>query len=209
MQTTHDKNRLVRHFGYFGPLTDEIIDYYDSIVARDGDVILALTLAGNPVDARVLEIGCGLGREAEIITRLTPNYAGFEESKALIDKAMERAPRGVFSIDNPIDHDYGVEQYDVVFAFASLRYFNQDDMSTVLRKVRRALKIGGVFYVSLNHSHHYEEVIRQDRFGVRQIVYYNSEIIQRLAGEGFKRVHESSESIMGARWFEIALKRTV
>lgn len=198
----------VRHFGYDLPISDEIVEYYNS-VPRDGDVALAVALAGDPDNANVIEIGCGIGREAAVVTTFTTNYLGIEESPDLINLCRKRAPLGEYKLANPVEFDYGIQKYDLALAFATLRYFTKDEVSVILRKVYTALKPGGVVYLSLNYGDSYKELLRDDRFGKRKVVLYNPEIIHKLAGPGYKKIHESTSLILGVKWFEIALKREV
>lgn len=196
----------IRHFGYECPITPEIITYYDS-TPRDGDVALAIALAGDPINPSILEIGCGVGRDAAIITPITTQYLGIEESPDLIKLSKQRAPLGSYQLADPVQFDYGQEQHDIVFSFAALRYYTRDELAIILRKVHRSLKVGGILYLSLNYGDHYTEERRQDRFGMRQIVLYNPDLVLRLAGPGYKKLHEATGVVLGAKWFEVALRR--
>lgn len=206
--TTAIQPKVSRQFGYTTQLTDEIVEYYDSIGPREGDVAIAFTLAGSPKAANVLEVGCGIGRDATAIMRYTPHYIGIEESQDLVRLANQRVPNGTFSYSDFISYDYPKQAFDIVFAMASLRYFKRQDMTTILRNIHASLKPGGILYVSLNYGHNYKEEKRMGKFGQRNIVLYNSEVMQQLAGPGYKKVMENTEQILGYKWFEIALQRT-
>jgi SAM-dependent methyltransferase len=187
---------------------DKLVKHYEGIGPREGDVILAFALAGNPENARVLEIGCGYGREARKILEHTEFYDGIDTSEKLIEFAKQRVPRGTFRVADAVSYDYPEQQYDIVFAFASLRHLDKEETETVLRKVYHALKPGGICYISLNYAPSYRETIKDDEFGIRLLYMYNPQLMQKLAGPVYKNVYESRDTIEGVEWFEIVLKKT-
>jgi len=180
--------------------------HYDEIGSRDGDVNLAFTLAGNPENAKVLEIGCGNGRDALSILRRTPFYTGIDTSPEMIKLARERTFKGKFEVADALTYDYD-GPYDVVFAFASLRHIAPSELGIVLKKVYDSLREGGVLYISSNYADHYHQEDRKDKYGEREIHYYNPDIIQHYAPRGFKKVQELYDTIDGFKWFEVVLKK--
>lgn len=179
--------------------------YYKAFGAREGDIALAFALIQNKENARVLELGCGNGRDAREITRRTPLYVGIDFSEEMIKYAKEH-----------VDAEFMVGDYtamelpkgnDVVFAFATLRHLDQEEMTTLLHAVYEALVPGGVFYASLNYGDMYKEEMRDDEFGVRIQHLYNPRLICKLAGPSFTSVHEAHDTVRGVEWFDIALRK--
>lgn len=187
---------------------DKLVKHYEGIGPREGDVLLAFALAGSPENATVFEIGCGHGREARKILEHTEAYTGIDTSDKLIDLARLRVPGGTFEVADAVEYDYPEEQYDIVFAFASLRHMDREESETVLRKVYHSLKPGGIVYISLNHADSYRETIKDDEYGVRLIYMYNPRLIEKLAGPMYKKIYESRDTIEGIDWFEIVLKKS-
>lgn len=186
---------------------DKLVKHYEGIGPREGDVILAFALAENPENAKVLEIGCGYGREARKILEHTEFYTGIDTSENLISLAMERVPKGKFIVADAVEYDYPAEEYDIVFAFASMRHMDKLEIEKVLQKVCHSLKPGGVVYISSNHANKYSETIKDDEFGVRLIYKYNPRLIENAAGPMYKNIYESHDNIAGVEWFEIVLKK--
>lgn len=180
--------------------------HYDEIGPREGDINLAFTLAGNSDNAVVLEIGCGNGRDSRAILRRTPFYTGIDTSKEMIALAKQKSPKGTFEVQDAITFDYK-GPYDIVFAFAMLRHADIDELTTILQKVHDCLKPGGVFYISSNYGETYHEGPREDKYGNREIYYYNPDIIQDRAPTGFKKVQEIHDTVNGEQWFEVALQK--
>lgn len=99
----------------------ELAEYFRGIGPRTNDIQLAIELAGNPPAPRILEIGCGDGRDAREIVGLTPNYTGFDISKELIKIARQHVPQGNFEVADAISYPYPANDLDVVFAL--LHYY--------------------------------------------------------------------------------------
>lgn len=199
---------MLRGTEIYDESADELSDYYDRIGPRYGDIDLAFADAGNPENAVVLEIGCSNGRDAQAITEHTPYYTGIDLSEKMVAKAKERLPDVQFQQADARTYDYsGI--YDIVFAFAPFRHMNLEEATSVLRRVYDSLRVGGVLYISSNHSQKYEEAERSHQFGIHKIHYYNPNIIQKHAPHGFKKVREQYDTVNNEPWFELSLKKVV
>jgi trans-aconitate methyltransferase len=161
---------------------DALAEYFRGIGPRVKDIDLAFELAGNPKEARVLEIGCGDGRDAKDIINKASWYRGFDISSALINLAKTHVPNGNFEIADAAMYEYP-ENLDIVFAFASLLHLDKDEVQKVLNSVHTALNPGGIFY------------------------FYNPDIISALAGDGYEVVSTTHQQLSNTKWFEIALQK--
>lgn len=185
---------------------DELAEYFRNTGARVGDIELALSLAGEPENPQILEIGFGSARDAEEIIKHAGYYKGIDTAQAFVDKARKKLPHGNFELANAVTYEYE-GKYDVVYAFAVLRHMNQEETTTVLTKVNRALRDGGIFYISLQYAEDYKETVRKDEFGTRVQYLYSPQLIRELAGQGYVEVYGAQNMIGDTAWFEIALKK--
>jgi SAM-dependent methyltransferase len=182
-----------------------LAEYFRGIGPRIKYIDLAFEAAGNPKQPKILEIGCGDGRDAkELVTR--GEYTGFDISKELIKLARAHVPEAHFEVADAATCNYP-EGQDIVFAFASLLHLNNAEVRTVLERVGTALKPGGIFYISLKWAAEYTETIKEDKFGTRLFYLYNAEIITELAGQSYEVVQSFREVNGHTDWFEIVLKR--
>jgi SAM-dependent methyltransferase len=186
---------------------DELSDYYDRIGPRYGDIELAFADAGNPENAIVLEIGCSNGRDAQAITEHTPYYTGIDTSEKMLAKARERLPEVHFEQADAITYEYP-NNLELALAFGSPRHFNLEELTTLLRKVYDALRVGGIFYISSNYGEKYEEGELIHSHGTHKIYYYNPDIILNYAPRGFKKIRELRDEVNNEPWFELSLKKT-
>lgn len=184
-------------------------EYFQGIGSRVEDIDLALKLAGDPDNPKVLEIGCGDGRDAKEIVKRTKNYVGFDISEEFIRIAKDSIPTASFEVGDAVTYHYP-KNLDVVFAFASLLHLSKEEVKDVLKKVHHSLKPGGIFYISLKLRPEYTEEVKEDQFGKRMFFFYNPKIIAELAGSNYQVVSNNSGFITGkdTQWFEIALKKT-
>ena len=91
--------------------------------------------------ARILELGCGGGRDAAFMLHRGFEVDPTDGTPAMVRKAQERfdLPARVMRFDEL----EAVAQYDAVWAHASLLHCPREELSGVLRRIAAALKPGG------------------------------------------------------------------
>lgn len=183
-----------------------LAEYFRGIGARTKDIDLAFKLSNSDNRARVVEIGCGDGRDALEISRRTDYYEGFDPSIKLLELAKVKVPSGSFVHADALTYKYP-KSVDIIFAFASLLHVNKKDLSKVIKKVHSSLKKDGIFYVSLKEKAKYAEEVKKDEYGERMFYFYNPAIIKDIAGGLFNAVYEGRQKIGNTNWFTIALKK--
>jgi SAM-dependent methyltransferase len=151
---------------------------------RDHDVsqnVAALLqyIQGDP-PFKILDFGCGPGRDLKAFAALGHTAAGLEGAAEFV--AMARAHSGCevwqqdfLKLDLPDSH------FDGVFANAALFHVPSQELPRVLRELRASLKPGGVLFTSIPHGHN-EEGWSGERYGV----YHDLAAWRRyLSGAGF------------------------
>jgi SAM-dependent methyltransferase len=184
----------------------ELAEYFQGIGPRINDVDLAFELANNPLDARVLEIGCGDGRDAEYILQKAGQYIGFDISEELINLAKARNPNGEFVVADAVDYEYP-NNLNVVVAFASLLHLDKEEVREVMAKVQEALVPGGTFYISVKHKQKYTEELVEDKFGMRLFYFYDDDTMINLAGEGYEVASKLHKVVGKTKWLELVLRK--
>lgn len=185
---------------------NELAEYFKGIGARVDDIERALKLAGVSDTAKVVEIGCGDGRDAEEIVRRVAWYEGFDPSQGLLELARNRQPDASFVQADALNYQYP-EQLDVIYAFASLLHVSKDELKEVLVKTAAALRRDGVLYLSLKERPIYQEEVKEDQYGKRMFYYYNLGIVKELAGDAYEPVYEDRQVIGHTEWFTLALRK--
>lgn len=204
----NDQDLKHRTIETYNQSAEALATYFEGIGPRDGDIELAFALAGDPENAVVLEIGCGPGREAREIMRHTSFYTGIDVSEGFVDLAKIHAPKGSYELADALTYEYK-GPYDIVFSFVALGHLDQEEITIVLQKVYDALRPGGIFYLSLKYAEKYQSMIKKDQFGERLFYLYSPQLIQKLAGPGYKMVYDTRNFIElnNTEWCEIALQK--
>ncbi|MBP7807414.1 class I SAM-dependent methyltransferase [Candidatus Saccharibacteria bacterium] len=185
---------------------EQLADYFKGIGPRVDDIERAIDLADTNTDLRVVEIGCGDGRDAaEIVDRVTW-YEGVEPSKGLLKLARQKLPDVNFVNDTIQNYEFP-DDLDVVFAFASLLHLSREENAQLFPRVAKALHKGGVFFVSLKEGEKYEPRLQQDKFGDRMFYYYDVDTVRELAGDAFSLEYECHQTIGNTDWIELGFQR--
>jgi SAM-dependent methyltransferase len=187
---------------------EALAEYFSGISARVKDIEIALKLAGRHKDkrARVVEIGCGDGRDAEEIIKRVGYYEGIDPSKGILKIASQRIPESNLFLSDAVNYEYP-KDLDVVYAFASLLHVAEEDFRIVMVKVASALKKGGVFYLSLKERPEYSKAVKNDMYGERMFYFYNPKVIKAMAPKSLKSVYVDHQTRGDTGWFTIALQK--
>ncbi|MFX4314790.1 class I SAM-dependent methyltransferase [Enterobacter sp. 63] len=100
--------------------------------------------------SRVLDAGCGSGRDAKAFHELGYQVDAFDASSAMVELARQHSglPVQLMSFSE-ID---GKAQYDGIWCCASLLHVPSSELPAVMQKLADALKPGGVWYVSFKYG---------------------------------------------------------
>lgn len=106
--------------------------------------------------ARVLDAGCGSGRDAKAFQEMGYLVEAFDASPAMVELAREHTglPVKVMSFAD-VDRK---EEFDGIWCCASLLHVPAVELPGVMRRLADALKPGGVWYVSFKYGDGEREV---------------------------------------------------
>ncbi len=177
---------------------------FDNLGVRISDILETFALI-NKQNPRVLEIGCGNGRDAKEIIKKTNDYLGVDVSEKLIDLARVKVPEARFEVADIISFKFP-KNIDIVFAFASLIHVDKDELKVIFMKIFNSLNQSGVVRISLKYSDEYKEVTEESEFGIRTYYYYSQDDIKELVGDLTiikSEILEKRETV----WFEVTLQK--
>lgn len=106
--------------------------------------------------ARVLDAGCGSGRDAKAFQEMGYQVEAFDASSAMVELARQHTglPVKVMTFAN-VDWK---EEFDGIWCCASLLHVPAVELPGVMRRLADALKPGGVWYVSFKYGDGEREV---------------------------------------------------
>ena len=100
-----------------------------------------------PAGGRILDAGCGSGRDARCFQEAGFRVCAIDASGAMCRQA--RLQSGTFACRRTFDEVCGPDLYDGIWASASLLHVPRQALPAVLRRFHWALKEGGILYLSL------------------------------------------------------------
>jgi len=141
-------------------------------VSQNRDALLKQLRGAGPF--RLLDFGCGPGRDLKIFRDLGHEAIGLEGAERFVELARDYSGCVVWQQDF-VKLDLPPEFFDGIFANASLFHVPSQELPRVLRELRAALKPAGVLFGS-NPRGDNEEGWNGGRYGC----YYNLETWRSL-----------------------------
>lgn len=99
---------------------------------------------------RIMDLGCGSGRDSRYFVEKGYNVVAVDPSPAMCKKTKELA--GVITYTLRAEDLTFEDEYDAVWACASLLHVARDNQKAVLRKICRALRQDGILYCSWKYG---------------------------------------------------------
>ncbi|ELY4510702.1 class I SAM-dependent methyltransferase [Cronobacter dublinensis] len=124
--------------------------FFDGTVAVDMSSLYAAFTPHLPAGARVLDAGCGSGRDALAFHRMGYDVDAFDASRELV--ALARAHSGLPVKEMTFYDVDAVERYDGIWCCASLLHLAHDELPGAMQKLSEALRPGGVWYLSFKYG---------------------------------------------------------
>ena len=157
-----------------------------------------------PEGGRVLDFGCGSGRDTKCFIELGFDVEAVDGSEELAKLASEYTGIDVRAV---LFQDFEeTDRYDGIWACACLLHLNDEDLKDVLIRLQRALKMGGVLYASFKYGDYYGE--KDGRF----YNYMNEErfagIFAGVSGLKITDIWLSDDSLRrekADRWFNVLM----
>lgn len=103
---------------------------------------------------RVLDIGCGFGRNAIFLAKHGFTLDGFDLSKTSVETTIEKAKnQGIdfsnFFVSDMLHLPYEDNTFDVVLAFNVISHTDREGFKQILNEIKRVLKPNGETYFTL------------------------------------------------------------
>lgn len=117
-----------------------------------------------PAQAKIIDIGCGPGRDAKVFSDYGLNVVGIDFSFNMIEAAKQTAPQATFFVMD-IEHiTFPSESFDGVWANSALLHISKKNVGIVLEKLYDILKPKGLLYLSVKHGNFHESFEKDSRY---------------------------------------------
>ncbi len=153
---------------------------------------------------RVLDVGCGSGRDTDYLTEEGYAVTGIDASKAMIELAREKMA-GTFEVMDMMSLRFDNSSFDGIWCCASLFHLPKKDAPVAVGEFARTLKEGGVLYVSVKEGEgermlSHAKVDNKPRF---YAFYRMAELEDMLREHGFVILHADTEDVESVTWLNI------
>lgn len=133
-----------------------------SIYSKEYEIFESLIGKGS----KIIDIGCGTGRDAEELIRRGFDYIGIDASGGMLEVAKNRVKDGKFEIGDFYKLDFEDETFDGFWAAASLLHVPKKDLDKVVSEIRRVIRMNGVGFISVKQKTTLDEgVIKEAKGG--------------------------------------------
>jgi SAM-dependent methyltransferase len=166
---------------------EQAADFYDSLypdVNKENIDFFIYKLNGD----KILDIGCGSGRDAEYFVSKGLDVTGIDLSNRFIEISQDRVPKAKFIKMDMRNINFPVEYFDGIWLMASILHIPKLEVKDTIIKFREVLKTNGIIYISVKLGEG-EKFVKRDRYkGLEKFFafYTESEMSDLLENCGFE-----------------------
>lgn len=159
-----------------------------------------------PAGGKVLDLGCGSGRDSKAFIAQGYQVVAVDGSVEMCKAASELIGQEVVCIR--FEELQYVEEFDGIWASASLLHVAFGELENVIGKVKRALKVGGAAYMSFKYGDYegerngrYFTDMNEERMGQVFEGVGGLEVIEMTVGTDVRAGRE------GERWLNVVVRK--
>ncbi len=184
---------------------DNSMVFFEETVGADVTPLYERFLKYVPEGGKILDLGCGSGRDVKAFLERGYVADGADRSEELCKLASEYTGVKIKQMD--FAQLEAVDEYDAIWACASLLHVPCEELPKIFELARRALKPSGVMYMSYKYG---------DYEGDRDGRFFNDMTEEKFAGvfadiEGLSLIEEwYSEDVRrgkDVKWYNVILRR--
>jgi len=160
---------------------------------------------------RILDTGCGMGRDVEYFLDEGYDARGIDLSEGMLEEAQQRVPQGSFEKMDMRETSFATESFHGIWCMASLADIPREEAPLVLKEFHRILRKKGILYLAVKHGEG-QEIKKKEKYnGLPRIyVYYQKAELEKLLKEQGFTIYESTVTEdNGKEWLEIFAKKKV
>ncbi len=165
---------------------DEIAERYCEITETQGDrdfqeEMLDRTLEFLHADPRIIDLGCGDGRDTYHLKNRGADVVGIDISQSMIALARKKYPECAFLRSDMRDTVFPDDTFQGAWASTSLSNIPKSELSSVEKEIYRILEKGGIscFSFKIGEGEGFEETLVED-FEIYQSYYTLDEFKSEL-----------------------------
>lgn len=139
-------------------MIDKNVDYYnrnadsffEGSINADMSVVRARFLSYVPAGGRILDAGCGSGRDSKVFMEAGYDVVSFDASEEMCKRASEYIGREVKNMR--FEEMSFANEFDGIWACASLLHVAFEKLLEIVKKLHEALRTNGAVYASFKYG---------------------------------------------------------
>lgn len=139
-------------------MIDKNVDYYnrnadsffEGSINADMSVVRARFLSYVPAGGRILDAGCGSGRDSKVFMEAGYDVVSFDASEEMCKRASEFIGREVKNMR--FEEMSFANEFDGIWACASLLHVAFEKLPEIVKKLHEALRTNGAVYASFKYG---------------------------------------------------------
>ncbi len=133
---------------------------------------------------KVLDIGCGAGRDAELFVKAGFDYTGIDFSAGMLGQARRRVKQAKFLRMDFYNLTFKPKTFDGFWAAASLLHIPRYRIRKVLRNIRKILTDEGIGFISIKPKTTIDQgIVTEKKYGAtikRFFAFYTDKEFQKI-----------------------------
>lgn len=125
-------------------------EYFNSTVDVDFDQLRKKFVSFLPEHARIIDIGCGSGRDVQAFCEMGYDAIGLDASEGLAAEAEKRL--GIEVVTGDMTTWIADEPFDGIWCCAALLHLHEGEANAFLQNLRFNLKPGGILFLSVKEG---------------------------------------------------------
>ncbi len=144
-----------------------------------------------PNHARILDVGCGPGRDADYFTANGFSVTGVDFSEKLLEIARLRVPQATFYKQDFRSLRFLKQSFDGIWACASLLHLKRDEVPAVLRGFFQLLKPNGILFTMVKEGEGEADVAEELSSHLsRHFTYFQKKELKNILNDAGFEVEE-------------------
>ena len=156
-----------------------------------------------PKQKRILDAGCGHGRDVKFFIEKGFRAYGIDLSEKLLEIAEKDNPDAWFYHSDIRDFTCYDDFFHGIWACGSLLHMPKEDLPEALQNLDGIIKPGGILYLTTKLGEG-ERLEKKEGWGERFFVYYSrDEILDAVNNKGFKVLEDVVREKPNGKWISV------